>query len=93
MRNVTVEGYIKSNQCKLDLEFTAFPRQVYMVDFLVFFFVQILCTTLSALPVLKGVYGNDMNEINGIGMFTILGNLLIETVFMMLNLTFGMKVL
>ena len=64
-----------------------------MFHFLAFFVLQIFFCVVSLYPVLKGVYRDDLNEINCIGMLTILGNLLIETIFMMLNLTFGMKIL
>lgn len=59
MNDFIITGKLKSENCKIDLDFENSPLYIYMKKPLLFLLLGILCAVLGMLPFSRSVYDDD----------------------------------
>lgn len=93
VNNVNIIGSIRSEDCKVNLDFNVFAGTIEIMGVLVFMLLQIVSIVFGFYPLYKALKENNLSAVGNIGGSTFLGNIVVDMVLISINMTFGMRIL
>lgn len=86
-------GHVISEDCQIDFEFTSSLSSPELIKALIFTIIEIMFIIIGISPLYKMLKRNNMNQILIINQWAFLGNIMLDLVISVVNLTFSMRIL
>lgn len=93
MNDFKIKGFMKSQNCEVDLQFTVQPEYTKIVIPFLFAFLQIFFFLMNLQPFKKFFLEENYTVIVLLGEKTLLGNFLIDILTLMINMKFFMTLI
>ena len=93
IKDAMLQGKVSSSDCEVDFTFDSTPSSVKLISVLIFVFLEILVIIIGIAPLYKMLRGGNMTDILVLSKWMFLMNIMIDVIFIVINLTLSLKVL